>query len=81
VPKPSCPWCGGTRSAVFRSAYAPFGDGYLRRRQCRDCGHEFPTIEILDAERFERQLTLAGLTLRDLGLTRTALGRARSFPQ
>jgi hypothetical protein len=78
VPKTPCPWCGGGTSTVFRSAGAGrHTDTYRRRRQCAECGREFPTIEILDAERFQRQVTLAGLTLRDVGWTPEELDRRR----
>lgn len=82
VKKPRCPACYGTESTVFRSK--PDGqadDGYCRERMCADCGAAWPTIEVLDLERYEARLRADGLTLADIGLERSDLtnGRERTL--
>jgi len=71
VPKPTCPWCGASTSIVYRSQRrgSPRSDTYQRRRRCEECGRDWPTVEGLDLERFERELAGRGLTLADLGIT------------
>jgi transcriptional regulator NrdR family protein len=58
MPKPPCPWCGASTSVVYRSQRrAVIGsDGYQRRRQCGECGRDWPTIEVLDRDRFTREI-------------------------
>jgi transcriptional regulator NrdR family protein len=73
VLKPECPWCGGSTSAVYRSwqPAAANSDGkYHRRRQCADCGQDWPTVELLDLDQFERELARTGRTLAEFGLSR-----------
>jgi hypothetical protein len=66
--KPPCPWCGGCTSSVYRSKGVLTSDRYRRRRQCADCGEDFPTAEELDVDLFLGELAARGLTLADLGL-------------
>lgn len=66
--KPPCPFCGGETSSVYRSKGVLTKAGYRRRRQCAECGKDWPTIEVTDLELFARQLAAKGLTLADLGL-------------
>jgi transcriptional regulator NrdR family protein len=71
VLKPECPWCGGSTSAVYRSWQRAHHDGkYRRRRQCADCGQDWPTVESLDVEQFARELARTGRTLADVGVER-----------
>jgi hypothetical protein len=72
VPKPKCPWCGASTSAVYRSKPSLNTDKYRRRRQCRECGRDWPTQEGLDRELFARELEACGMTLKDLGLDEEA---------
>lgn len=66
--KPPCPWCGSCCSSVYRSKGIVSSDRYRRRRQCGDCGRDWPTVECLDVELFERELAARGLTLAGAGL-------------
>lgn len=81
--KPPCPWCGGCTSSVYRSKGVITSERYRRRRQCADCGGDWPTVEGLDTELFARELAARGLTLEDLaadnpaGQRRAADGRRR----
>jgi hypothetical protein len=68
VKKPPCPWCGGKTSSVYRSKGVLTKDGYRRRRQCADCGRDWPTVEELDRALFARELAAQGLALADVGL-------------
>jgi hypothetical protein len=69
VPKPTCPWCGASTSSVYASRGDLVENVYRRRRQCAECGRDWPTVESLDVVRFVRDLAALGLTLADLGLT------------
>ncbi len=40
-------------------------DQYRRRRQCADCGEDWPTQESLDVGTFERDLARRGLRWED----------------
>lgn len=57
MPKPPCPFCGASTSVVYRSQRRArvSSDGYTRRRRCAECGRDWPTIEVLDVERFVRE--------------------------
>ena len=50
APKIPCPKCGSFRSRVKDGRSADDG-AYRRRRQCRDCGTRFMTLE-----RYERSI-------------------------
>ena len=64
--KPSCPYCGCAASAVYDSRGDVDRNVYLRRRECAECGRDWPTVEDLDRERFARELQARGLTLADV---------------
>jgi hypothetical protein len=68
VPKPGCPFCDSTTSTVFKSRGDLYEEVYRRRRQCSECGRQWPTLALLDRRRFTRELAVSGLTLADLGL-------------
>jgi transcriptional regulator NrdR family protein len=68
VSKPRCHWCGAERSRVVRSKGQGRTDGYRRRRECLECGRRFPTLELVDVERFRRELRTQGLNPADFGL-------------
>ena len=69
APKPSCPFCGEQRSAVYRSGGNSWStsDAYRRRRQCGSCGRDWPTSESLDLAQFKKELAREGKSLKDLG--------------
>jgi hypothetical protein len=71
VPKPSCPWCGASTSAVYRSKPILATDAYRRRRQCDECRETWPTVETLDEPAFDRELAARGLTRADLSRRHT----------
>lgn len=69
VMKPPCPWCGSSTSAVYRSKPSFVADDtYRRRRQCADCGRDWPTAERLDVNAFAIELGRRGVPLDALGL-------------
>jgi hypothetical protein len=72
MPKPPCPWCGASTSAVYRSQRRALkgSTDYRRRRQCAECGRDWPTRESLDVDLFMRELEAQGLEIEALGLAR-----------
>jgi len=72
VPKPACPWCGASTSAVYLSRADLAKNVYRRRRRCDEYRRQWPTVEDLDRDRFARELRALGLTLDDLGSSSTA---------
>lgn len=55
-----CPVCGG-KTAVINSR--PAEDEITRRRECRNCGHRFTTVEI-DLDLYERMAPQDSQTIR-----------------
>jgi hypothetical protein len=75
--KPACPWCGSSASRVTFSRGDGRVAGYRRRRRCIECGKRWPTVEVLDVERFAREVRRQGIPLRDVGLDDTPADQAR----
>jgi len=46
----ACPVCGGKRSKVVDSRPNHDGDGRVRLRECLDCDHRFPTLEVYEPQ-------------------------------
>lgn len=40
-----CPECGGTQTRVINASHDPEGNR-IRRRECENCAHKFPTVEV-----------------------------------
>lgn len=60
----TCPYCGCSESAVVRSRALIASDKVRRRRQCAECGEQFPTAEGVDYDQLRQELQATGKALR-----------------
>lgn len=70
----ACPSCGKTDSIVVQSRSAPFG--IRRRRECTECGHRWPTLEVARADLLEAAVREEARTRRSAGCVSAETHRA-----
>ena len=76
-PRPPCPWCGASSSGITSARGDLVRAVYRRRRRCAECGKRWPTIEVLDVERFEREVRRLQIAPGDVGLDDKPADQAR----